>query len=92
MNSYSTFQDQPIDRVLRRVERQIGAGLLAHLYFRFRDEGGNNRALAKLYGITPFDMIVLRSHPYRMFDFLTSSLLVNKGKNRTTVLQLRQSA
>ena len=91
MNCSDTFQDMPIDRVLKRVTRVIGTGVLCHLYFTFRDEGANNRVLAKIYGITVFDTIVLRNHPMAVFKHLTKQVSGNSGKV-ATVLQFKQSA
>lgn len=92
MNCSDSYQaDLPIQRVLRRTEKQIGTGLLTHLLFAFRDESLNNRALAKRYGITLFDTIILRKHPYGVFDYLTTAISAKSGKS-ASVLQFKQSA
>jgi len=85
-----TFRaDEPADRVLKRLEPQIGLELIARLYLAFRNERLNNRVLALQYQVSRFDVVVLRSYPWRVLSYLVASM---KERHCAVILPLQKRA
>ena len=75
--------------VLKRLEPQIGLELIARLYLAFRNERLNNRVLALQYQVSRFDVVVLRSYPWRVLSYLVASM---KERHCAVILPLQKRA
>jgi hypothetical protein len=80
--------DSAANRVIKRVERGVGPDALVEIYLEFRDEDANNVELSGRYGISLFDVVVLRAYPWVILKHLTAK----RKHEPAVILSFRRSA